>query len=240
MKQLIILSCFCLLVFSSCNNIGGERIRGNGNIKTEDRPAVDFMNVSVNGNIDLYVRQDSFYKVKIEADENLLTYIEIIKEGENLIIRPRKGYNLTGTDDIKVYVSSPHYYQLKASGSCDIIGENNISSPNKLDIELSGSSDVRMDVKAPQVRAALSGSGTIILRGVTKDFSVAGSGSTEIECMDLKSENVSVRISGAGSAEVFASVKLDVNVSGSGSVEYRGNATVNQRISGSGSIKKLE
>lgn len=240
MNKLIVFALCSLLMLGSCNVIDGERIKGNGNIRMESRHAGAFANVNVSGNIDLFVRQDSAYTVKVKADENLMEYIEVITEGENLIIRPKKGYNLSGSDDIKVYVSSPHYNKLKASGSCDIIGENIIKAESILDIELSGSSDVKMEVYAPEVRAELSGAGSISLSGITKDFSVAGSGSTDINCMDLKSENVSIRISGAGSAEVFASVKLDVNVSGSGSVEYRGNATVNQSISGSGSIKKLE
>lgn len=240
MKRLIVFSFCSMLVLGSCNIIGGERIKGNGNIKTENRQAGSFVNVSVSGDMDLYVHQDSAYNVRVEADENLLEYIEVITEGENLIIRPRKGYNLSGSNDIKVYVSSPRYNKLEASGSCDIIGENIIKTESRLDIDLSGSSDVKMEVNAPEVKAELSGSGSIMLSGITKDFSVAGSGSTDIKCMDLKSENVSVRISGAGSAEVFASVKLDVNVSGSGSVEYRGNAIVNQNISGSGSVKKVE
>lgn len=240
MKKLIVFSFCFLLILGSCNIIGGERIKGNGNIKTENRQAASFVNVSVSGNIDLYVHQDSAYNVRVEADENLLEYIEIITEGEDLIIRPRKGYNLNGTRDIKVYVSSPSYNKLEASGSCDIKGENIIKSETRLDIDLNGSSDVNMEINVPEVRAELSGSGLIALSGITKNFSVTGSGSTDIKCMDLKSENVSVRISGAGSAKVFASVKLDVHVSGSGSVEYKGSATVNQNISGAGSVKKIE
>jgi hypothetical protein len=49
-----------------------------------------------------------------------------------------------------------------------------------------------------------------------------------------------VAISGAGSAEVYASVKLDATVSGAGNVNYKGNASeVNQHVSGAGSVKKV-
>ena len=48
-------------------------------------------------------------------------------------------------------------------------------------------------------------------------------------------------ISGAGSAEVYASVKLDAEVSGAGTVRYKGNATnVSQHVSGAGSVNKVE
>ncbi len=66
------------------------------------------------------------------------------------------------------------------------------------------------------------------------------SGSTDIKCMELMAENVDVHITGAGDAEVFASVKLDVSVSGAGNVKYKGNAVVNKSVSGAGSVKKVE
>jgi hypothetical protein len=78
------------------------------------------------------------------------------------------------------------------------------------------------------------------LKSQTKDFTVRGSGSTEIKSFGLLAENVEVRISGAGDADVFASVKLDVTVSGAGSIRYKGNPTVNQKMSGAGNIKKVD
>ncbi|MBL0130494.1 MAG: DUF2807 domain-containing protein [Chitinophagaceae bacterium] len=76
--------------------------------------------------------------------------------------------------------------------------------------------------------------------GDTKDFSVQGSGSTDINCFELFAENTKVELSGAGDAEVFASVKLDVHVSGAADVKYKGNANVSQEVSGAGSVKKVE
>lgn len=240
MKKIIIIALLTAGLLQSCNYITGERIKGNGTIKTENRQAAGFSSVSVSGNIDLYVRQDSSYQVRIETDENLQEYIETTTDGDLLDIRVKRGFNLSGTKTIKAYVSSPVYAQLKASGSCDIMGESSISSAHKLVIDLSGSSDVTLDVNTPAVETSLSGAGSIALSGVTKNFTVSGSGSTAIKCMELKSENVEVSISGSGSASVFASVKLDVRVSGSGSVKYKGNAAVSQRISGSGSVQKVE
>lgn len=93
---------------------------------------------------------------------------------------------------------------------------------------------------APKVEADLSGAGSLTLSGQTKDFNVDGAGSTDIKCFDLQSENTDIKLSGAGDANVFASVKLDVRVSGAADVKYKGNATVSQEISGAGSVKKVD
>jgi hypothetical protein len=225
---------------ASCHNVFGDKIKGNGNIKTESRTAGIFSSVDVSGSLDVYVRQDSACSVKVEADENLMNYIIVRTEGNLLVIETKDGYNLSGSKHIKVYVSSPVFKRLKASGACDVIGENKITSAEMISIDLSGASDVKLELKTPKVEAELSGAGSAELRGETKDFSVSGSGSSDIKCMELMAENVSIDISGAGDAEVFASVKLDVEVSGAGNVKYKGTATVNKSISGAGSVKKAE
>lgn len=218
----------------------GERIRGNGTIKTEIRSAGTFNAVDVSGNFEVYIKQDSVRSVKLEADENLMEYIRVSVDGETLVIETKDDVDLKGTKGIKVYVSSPSFKQLQASGSCNIASENKITGQEPLRISLTGASDVDMDLAFPKVKADLSGAGSIKLRGQTKDFSVEGSGSVSVKCMELMAENVSIEISGAGSASVFASVKLDVRVSGAGDVKYKGNATVTQNISGAGSVTKAE
>ena len=97
-----------------------------------------------------------------------------------------------------------------------------------------------MDIKAPKITADISGACSVELKGETKEFSGDGSGSSNFKCFDLKAENVDIGISGAGDAEVYASVKLDVDVTGAGGVKYKGSPTVNQKISGAGSVKKVD
>lgn len=240
MKRLFVIAFLIPVVLISCEHLSGEKIRGSGNIKTETRTAGAFTRAHVSGNIDLYVKQDSVRSIIVEADENLQEFIIISMEGDKLVVKPKDGYNLSGSKNIKVYVSSPVFKSLKASGACDIIGENKITSTEMIEIDLSGASNVKLELKAPKVDAELSGAGSVELKGETKDFSVSGSGSSDIKCIELMAENVDVHISGAGDAEVFASVKLDISVSGAGNVKYKGNAAVNKSISGAGSVKKVE
>lgn len=239
MKRTFILAVFSVLFFSSCREVFGKRIRGNGVTQAESRSVSQFSNIKVSGAIDVYVRQDSVSSVKVEADENLQQYIMVENDGSTLDIYPKQGVNLKPSKTIKVFVSAPAFSHFRASGACDIFSENKITSLENIEINLSGASDVKMEVKAPKVDASLSGAGTITLKGETRDFEVDGSGSTDIKCYDLMAENTKVRLSGAGDAEVFASVNLDVRVSGAADVRYKGNATVSQHVSGAGSVKKV-
>jgi hypothetical protein len=240
MKRYVIFSILFSMLFISCRYIGGKRVRGNGKITTQSRAITAFTGVDVSGNIDIYVRQDSVVSVKIETDENLLEYVQITVSGGTLDIQSEKGFNLRPSKSIKVYVSGPSFKHFEASGACDIYSENQISSSEPVTINLSGACNVKMELKTPKVGVDLSGAGTVTLKGETKDFSVDGSGSTDVNCFGLMTENTDIEMSGAGDAEVFASVNLKVHVSGAADVKYKGNATVSQEVSGAGSVKKVE
>ena len=240
MKKLLILLVLPAMLITSCRGIFGKKVNGDGNIKTESRSAGRFDNVDVSGSIDLYVKQDSASGVKVEADQNLMEYIEVFTEGDKLVVRSRKGFNLRPSQDIKVYVSSPAFTKFELSGACDIFSQNQITSSNDIEIGMSGSCDGKLDLKTPRVAADLSGACSIEIKGETKELSADGSGSTGFKCFGLMAENVSVSISGAGDAEVYASVKLDVDVSGAAGVKYKGNASVSQKVTGAGSVKKVE
>lgn len=241
MKKLLLFSLMISLLSSSCINFGGKRVRGNGNIVKEDRSVDDFNGVEVHGALDVYVSQGDQKAVRIEGDENLMKFIVTETHGNRLEVRTKQGYNLHPSKKMKIYVTSPQFTHLDVSGACNIIGENKISSNDKLELEVSGAGDIRMEADAPDLSASISGSGKVDLKGRTQNFELDLSGAGKATCFDLMAENTKVEISGAGSAEVFASVKLDAQVTGAGKVRYRGNATnVQQQISGAGSVKKAD
>ncbi|MBS1603213.1 MAG: DUF2807 domain-containing protein [Bacteroidetes bacterium] len=229
------------VMMSACHNILGKRVRGNGNIKTEDRSVSDFKNVEVSGAAKVLVSQSDHSSVRLEGDENLLSYMEVSQEGDRVIVREKHGFHLVPTNDIKVYVSTKVFNQIKGSGAVDIIGQSKITNPEDLALSVSGAGDIKMDVDAPRLSADVSGSGSVDLKGQTKDVDLDLTGAGHAHCYELLAENTKVDISGAGDAEVFASVKLDATVSGAGNVNYKGNATtVNQHVSGAGSVHKAD
>lgn len=238
MKKGLLFVVLAALVMSGCREVFGKRIRGNGNITSQVRNLSGFDRIDIGGAAKLYVKQDSVYSIRVEGDENLLSYYDTNLEGNTLFLHEARGTNLRSTRGFKIYVSGPNLKEFRISGASDLYTENQIQSSDRISVRVSGASEVQMDVKAPFVEADLSGAGTLKFKGEAKNFEVEGSGSTDVKCFDLLTENTKVSISGAGDAEVSASVKLDVRVSGSGSVRYKGNPAVNQSISGAGSVTK--
>lgn len=229
-----------VLVFTSCEFTGGDRIRGNGEIQTETRNAAGYDGIEVSGAIKIFVKQDSGYSVKVEADANLLEYIETRMQDNTLLIRPRNGKNLRPSNSIKVYVSGPSFRMFDASGASSFYGEGRIVAGDEIEINLSGASNADMEIKAPGVRVEATGASTAKLTGETRNLVVDAAGASKVICYDLLAENVVVNVSGASHAEVFASVELDAKASGASRVKYKGNPAVKgSNTSGAGSVEKV-
>lgn len=212
-------------------------MRGNGNSSTETRNVGAFEAIRVQGGMDVILTPGTDYAVKVEADENLLPYILTDRDGDALVIRPRKGYNLQSRNGIKVYVTATVIEEIGIAGSGSVVSNGRLTSNRRLEVDVTGSGDVKLDVNAPEVDAEATGSGNIILAGTTRAFDAEITGSGEVRCFSLLSEKTRVEIAGSGSAEVYASKQLDVQISGSGDVAYKGSPTINQRIAGSGSVR---
>lgn len=240
MKNVILLALLAVISFSSCDYVNGERIRGNGDMKTEERQAANFNSISSHGGYDVHLTQGSGYNVKIEAESNLLSYIETAVNGNVLEIRTKEGYWLSSKKNMIVYVTAPSFTKVSTMGSGNIVSESKINNTSAIEMEVAGSGDIKVDINAPEVKAELRGSGNIIVSGETRAFRGSVRGSGDIKASNLKAENVDVDIAGSGNADVFASVKLNVDVAGSGDVRYRGGANVSSDIKGSGSVKKVD
>ncbi len=241
MKHSFLIALLPVLLFCSCGIIDGERIKGNGNVVTEERGHTGFTGVDVRSALQVYITQDSAYSVKVEADENLQDYIITSLEKDILQIRTESNTSLDATGRIKIHVSAPFFSDLMVSGASELTGRSLITSDKDVEFRASGASKARLDLKAPKIAATASGASSITLTGETKDLFVRGSGASGIHCFELLSENTDVSVSGASSAYVFASVLLKANASGASHVQYKGSAaTVNQSASGAGSIKKAD
>lgn len=241
MKKYFSFAITIALLCSACNYIGGERVVGSGNVTTQDRSISGFSAVESSGFFDVYLSSGSTQNVRVEADDNLHEYIETTVNGNELEIDTRDGYRIKTNKDIKIYITSPEFNKVHLSGSGNIISQNQIKGNDKIDLSVSGSGNIKVDLHAPSVDAHMSGSGDVNLSGEARKFEGSLSGSGNIRAMDLKTEETSIRISGSGNADVFASTKLDVRVTGSGDVRYKGGVQqVTSNITGSGSVKKMD
>lgn len=259
-KNLTKLSIFIalLITFSSCDDFFYPCIYGNGIVNSEIRSLPVFSSVNLTTDFTVYIIQDSFYGVEVEAEENLIPYVLTGIIDRNLIIKTRDNYCLRETEPIKIYVHTPELKKMVVSGSgnifCDsldvfemktvISGSGNIKI-DKLIAEnseayISGSGYIYLEyLKTDYLESVISGSGMVKAIGyaTTTDLLISGSG--DYRLVDLVQDFCKVRISGSGSAWLNVNQILDVTISGSGSVYYKGNPVIDMSISGSGKVIRI-
>jgi len=240
MKRTLGIACVLLMnVWIAGCDLVGDRINGNGNLQSEQRNVGDARRIRVMGSMDVILIPGATASVKVEADENLIQYIETREDDRWLKIRTRDHVSFSTRNPIRVYVTTPEVTRLVLLGSGKVTTEGEFVSESPVEYDIAGSGDVTMKLNAPSVSADISGSGSLQLSGETRDIKleIAGSGSFKAE--ELKAENAKVKIAGSGDAFLYAESNLDVRILGSGSVRYRGKAIVNKNKVGSGTVAKI-
>lgn len=239
MKKWASLLVLSSILLANCRFVG-KRIKGNEQVTTENRSTASFDGVSSRGSFDVYVAVGSPAAVKIEAESNILPYIETYVDNNILQVRTKRDVWLSPRRSVKIFVTAPRLRKIHSSGTGDIIGQGTIADSSKLDLSVHGNGNIKLDVDAPEVAAELTGNGGILLKGQSKYFNCTLTGNGNLNAFDLMAEETKVKIRGNGDADVYASLKLDVSVGGNGNVRYKGNAQPSTHIAGNGSITQVK
>jgi len=231
MKQ-IISFVFLLVVLSACH-----RIKGSGNIVTENRSTGDFTGVSAGGAFEVELKTGPNTEVRVEADDNLMKYIETNVSGNVLHINTKNGINFMD-GHYKVFVTSPEINYVNSSGAANIKIINTIKNSDRIKVEASGAASVDGEVDAPKITTEASGASNITLSGRTMNYDAEASGSATIKTEELMSETTKVHASGAANAHVYISVSLDADASGAANIFYKGSGNIVKKTSGAANVKK--
>ncbi|HEU5364032.1 MAG TPA: head GIN domain-containing protein [Hanamia sp.] len=240
MKKLMI-SLFMLISVSAFSQ-PWQNITGNGNVKKETRQVSSFTSLSSHGAMDVQISYGNSNSIEVQADENLLPYIETTVEDGKLTIKSKKNVNLKSSSKIIVSVSMTKINGLQLSGSGNINATGNFTSDAKTKMMVSGSGNIKLNSGSfKDLDLALSGSGNIDLKkGTADNVTISISGSGNIDCSGITSDNVDAKISGSGNARVNANKSIDAKISGSGNVFYKGTATnITTKVVGSGKAIKI-
>ncbi len=215
-----------------------------GQMVSEERPVSGFDEIVLSGSGEVILTQDAVERLTIEAEKDVLPYLDTEVRGRTLYLGKKKhnwkrGHWFDGHEKIKYYVSMKTIHGISISGSGSINSQN--IDTDRIEIAISGSGDI--DVKAirsDKIDLRISGSGDCQLAGNVDDQDVIISGSGSYLAPELISQSTKISISGSGKATVQVEEELDVRISGSGSIRYSGNPQdLSLTSSGSGRVKKI-
>lgn len=212
MKKILIASlASCVVLVVGCHLPG---IRGNGQIKTEERPIAAFTNVDASGAFEIEW-ENGAASLRITTDGNLLPYIENDISGDTLRLHTRE--HIWPTHGIKVVISSPSRTGANMRGAVKLTVK-----------QLSG----------PTFALASKGASEVTLDGSIDRLLVDMTGASQLAAERLQTKTAEISTTGAGDADVAVSDTLKVVITGAGKVTYSGNPpNIKKQITGAGSIR---
>lgn len=218
----------------------GKKIKGNGNVTQENREVGAYEKISIDGNIGVVLVEGKEGDIILQAEDNLIKYIEVrvvngalrIKSKDRTELRPSKG------NQILVTVPIQEVNKISLNGSGEVKGTQTLKS-NEIKLQINGSGDMYIDVSANEVKAAINGSGDITVTGKTDIFEATVTGSGDIEGYGLVANTCNAKVIGSGDIECNAKQKLNAKIIGSGDIQINKSVvTIEKKIIGSGDVSK--
>jgi Putative auto-transporter adhesin, head GIN domain len=229
-----LLVCLALLLQACSIDIGGNSVRGSGNVVTEDRPVSGVKRVTLANQGDLKIQVGAAESLVIEAEENLLPYIETNVRGGQLEIRTQNGTDLQNTRPIRYTLTVTELDGVTITSSGGISASDMRASSFSILVSSSGKLDIA-SLYADKLDVEITSSGNVAIKtGEVPQIDIRISSSGDLDVQHVAAQKVSVVLSSSGAARVWVSDTLDGRLTSSGNVYYRGSPQVNVTTSSSG------
>jgi hypothetical protein len=207
--------------------------------QTERRNVDAFSAISMGVAGDCYITQGNSVNLEVEGDADDLDDLITEVRNKTLYIKYRRGGWNIRRNRVTIHLITPELSEISLSGSGKVISRNRLNSDH-LEIKVSGSGKMTLEVSADDLEASISGSGNMEVSGTADQVELTISGSGNLEAEELRVDRYDVRISGSGRSRIYVGDELNAKISGSGSVYYTGDPDkVISNVSGSGRVKEL-
>ena len=232
---MLFIAAISLSVLSSCRF---GCIKGSGHRITENHKVSDFSKLDISGGFKIHLKQDSSLTVTVNADDNLMKYIHVNSEGDKLRIYSKK--NICGSGELELNIGVKNLEVIKASGGINLATDGKLNTKD-LHLELSGASQIDMDLNAANLFTEGSGSTDMTLRGQAASHKIEFAGSGKVKAGDFVVGSYDIETTGASECTINVLKDLNVNTTGAADIKYRGNPTnVNTSKTGAASVTKIQ
>lgn len=182
---------------------------------------------------DTHYQAGSGDQLVIKGDPNVIAHVRV---RNGVVQLDCHGGFLYGRHD-RVDVTLPgrnfRSFEVLGTGDMQVAG---LSQP-EVKLAVTGSGTIEAEGKTQKMDVDVSGYGTIEAKGQTDKLNVDVSGSGTIKTGELAARNADLEVSGSGKIEVAPEDALNVDVSGSGTIYLKKEPkTIQTDISGSGHI----
>lgn len=262
LARVMAISMVAVLLVAACGpgwqvNLGSQRtVIGSGDVAAESRSVSGIRGVELAMQGTLQIELGESESLRIEAEDNLLEYIETDVFGGTLTIESSSGVNLQNREPIRYYLTVTSLDSIAVSSSGDITapgleaGRFSVAVHSSgdvtlgplvcdaFDVEVSSSGSVSVEsLEASSIDVQISSSGNVVIGDGTVDTQeVRISSSGEYQAGALASREARVRLTSSGEVTLRVQDHLTADLSSSGNVVYYGNPSVDENTTSSGRV----
>lgn len=211
--------------------------RGQENPVKEERNIANFTKLDIGGAFEVILSQGDQAKLVVEAEADELKDIKTEVNGSTLKIYTESKWN-PRYHEMKIYVTFTKLESVDFSGAVDVESTGTLSFTD-LELNVSGAAEINISLTANKLDAEFSGASEIDLTGKATTGRFELSGASDFDAEDLEFQDLSVEVSGASDARVWATGTLNINASGASNIRYKGNPKISLDESGASSVKPL-
>lgn len=216
-KTLLFILLLSTLSLLSCNGVYHSSVVGNGDTIKKKISATEFSTVDASHAFDITISVGNETSVSVEADENILKYVEAYVKNKTLYLGIENNINIHG--NIRAIISTPELNKVDLSGACKI----NVDGINtdKFVVDMSGACKGTFSGKTDKLYIDLSGATKINTADlIAKDVKIDVSGASK--CYTYSSNSIFADASGASKIIIYGDpLKVKTDISGASSINFK-------------------
>jgi hypothetical protein len=230
----------------------GNTVLGSGDVTTWEMANTDFTRLEISHGFQADVLRSDTFRVTITIDRAIFEYLVVEQHGDTLHIGLENGNTYLNADR-SVVIHLPELDRLYLSGGsrADV---GSFSTGHSVEFRLSGGSIAALDnitVGGAQVNLSggsltmnngsmsLSGASVAGLDGSGQKLDLNGSGASDFRLENFTVTTASISLSGASTAAVHITDRLDVDLSGASVIDYTGSPLLGEiNLSGGSTVNQ--
>jgi hypothetical protein len=244
MKKLIFLGTTLLIItamlLTGCSAIFHTEDLGNVIQKTYDFSG--FTSVQLSDAFQYQITQSDTYSITVSAYQNMLDHLDIHQSGSTLYVGLKSGlFGFNDNENSSITITMPQLNKLDISGACsgNVAGFNSndsfeadLSGASQLNLDVtagktalsaSGASDITGNLTSGETAITLSGASQCKLAGSAGNTTIEASGASSMNSPDFAMQRADVSLDGASNASVLTDGTLNLDISGFSTLNYYGN-----------------
>jgi hypothetical protein len=216
-------------------------LKSTGDIVTEERVTLPFNQIRIKDKINLFLKQDTFYSIKVEAGENLLP--DIITEVNDSILEIRNenrcNWVRSYKPEINVYVTFQNLWHLmydKCAGDVVMLDTVHVGIFQLDDMEGSGSLNFMLHTDVSWFNLH-TGPADLTVKGVSDVCYLYTCGNGPSDLSDFKTNLAYITSKSTADSRVWVRKEMDVWIDYIGNVYYTGSPyKITYNYTGSGRL----